>query len=274
MTLFLAAAVHGIVILGVGFGAVIRDHAPHSSLDVVLVQTPSRQAPAQADNIAHASSRASGSVDAPLRPSSPALTSAVAPPEDQAFAATLATEAAPAASPDLRLVTSIQSRTAVLQDQQQRAREPHTKDESESRPQTELARLSAQLSEDVQRYAQRPRVNYIDTLSATTAPEAAYVRAWVDKVERVGNLNYPDDARRRALSGSLILHVLLNSEGDIIEVLVGSPSGQQVLDDAARRTVELAAPFMPFSSAMRAQYDQLMLTRTWVFAAEGELSTR
>jgi len=117
-------------------------------------------------------------------------------------------------------------------------------------------------------------VNYIDTLSATTAPEAAYVRAWVDKVERVGNLHYPHDARRRALSGSLILHVLLSSEGDIIDVFVGSPSGQQVLDDAARRIVELASPFVPFSYAMRAQYDQLMLTRTGVFASEGGINTR
>jgi protein TonB len=55
---------------------------------------------------------------------------------------------------------------------------------------------------------------------------------------------------------------------------VGVPSGQQVLDDAARRIVELAAPFTPFPAAMRAHYDQLMLTRTWVFAAQGRFSTR
>ncbi|MGI8738610.1 MAG: energy transducer TonB [Gammaproteobacteria bacterium] len=96
----------------------------------------------------------------------------------------------------------------------------------------------------------------------------------MDKVERVGNLHYPDDARRRTLSGSLILHVLLSSEGDIIDMFVGSPSGQQVLDDAARRIVELASPFLPFSYAMRAQYDQLMLTRTWIFASQGGINTR
>lgn len=273
LMLFLATAVHGMVILGVGFGAAENIREPHSSLDIVLVQTPSQQAPERADNIAQSNQQASGSVDAALRPSSPAMTPATAPPEEQALPATHATEAASQESPQHRLVTQAQSQTAVVPEQQE-PREPLQDGAAEVRIDTELARLSAELSEDVQQYAQRPRVSYIDTLSATTATEAAYVRAWVDRVERMGNLHYPDDARRRQLSGSLILHVLLGRDGNILEVFVGSPSGEQVLDDAARRIVELAAPFMPFSPEMRAEYDQLMLTRTWVFAADGGLVTR
>lgn len=139
MTLFLAAAVHGIVILGVGFGDVNRGRAPHSSLDVVLVQTPSQMAPAQADNIAQSNSQASGSVHAAPRPSTPALGAVVTPPEDQTFAAS------PSASPEPRLVTRMLARTAVSQVRQQRPREPRKDGEAQAREQTELERLSVQL---------------------------------------------------------------------------------------------------------------------------------
>ncbi|MGH8501501.1 MAG: energy transducer TonB [Gammaproteobacteria bacterium] len=268
LTLFLAAVVHGIVILGIGFGAE-KNRAVPPSLDVVLVQTPSQQAPKQARNIAQANQQASGSAAAKLRPASPALdpTAAVGqmPSTTHAARAARSTSAAP------RVLTQAASSTKVFGERPWESADPGV---SRSRVHMELARLSAELSQEVQRYAQRPRVSYIDSLSARTAAEAAYIRAWVDKVERVGNLNYPDDARRRALSGSLILHVLLDRDGNIVDVSVGSPSGQQVLDDAARRIVELAAPFLPLSADMRAQYDQLMITRTWIFEADGELTTR
>lgn len=271
LTLFLAAIVHGIVILGIGFGTAEKNRAATPSLDVVLVQTSSPQAPEQADNIAQANSQASGSADAKLRPTSPALDPA--PQADGHMPSTARASAARPASPEHRLVTQARALTPVFQGQQ-RPDEALNTGASDARIDMELARLRAELSEETQRYAQRPRVTYIDSVSARTAPEAAYVKDWVDKVERVGNLNYPDDARRRVLSGSLILHVLLDHDGNIVDVFVGSPSGQQVLDDAARRIVEFAAPFMPFSPDMRAQYDQLMITRTWVFEADGELTTR
>jgi protein TonB len=271
LTLFLAAVVHGIVILGIGFGAAEKNRAAPPSLDVVLVQTPSQQAPEQAENIAQANQQASGSAAAKLRPASPAFDPTAASAVGRMPSTTHAARAARLTRPAPRLLTQAESSTKVFGE---RPRESPDVGVSQSRIDMELARLSAELSEEVQRYAQRPRVSYIDSLSARTATEAAYIRAWVDKVERVGNLNYPDDARRRALSGSLILHVLLDRDGNIVDVLVGSPSGQQVLDDAARRIVELAAPFMPLSADMRAQYDQLMITRTWVFEAEGELTTR
>jgi protein TonB len=138
----------------------------------------------------------------------------------------------------------------------------------------EIAQLTAELAKKEQRYSMRPRVNYIDTLSAKSAVEAAYIKHWVDTVERTGNLNYPDEARRRKLSGSLILHVLLNNDGKVVTVEIGLGSGQQVLDDAATRIVTLAAPFKPFPEQMRVAYDQLMITRTWVFQGGDSLVTQ
>jgi protein TonB len=91
------------------------------------------------------------------------------------------------------------------------------------------------------------------------------MEAWRAKVERVGNLNYPDDARKRQLSGSLILDVALNPDGSVNQITVRQSSGHKILDDAADRIVRLAAPFAPFPDDIRAETDILHITRTWQF---------
>lgn len=106
---------------------------------------------------------------------------------------------------------------------------------------------------------------HLHATSTKSAVEASYLRAWVRKVERVGAMNYPSEARRRDLGGSLILHVTLDDRGQLVDVEVGRSSGYKVLDEAATHIVELAAPFAPFPTEMRKRYDQLVITRTWVF---------
>lgn len=274
LTVFLAAVIHAIIILGVGFGANLnaRDNLP--SLDVVLMQNASRQAPKKADYLASANQQASGSADVKLIPTSPVLGPA---PLSTLGLSPIPVRAAPAAQPqNLRRMLLTDARATLRAPDQQERQPQEALDTGGSRAQVdlELARLTAELSQDVQRYAKRPRVNYLDSVSAKTAVEAAYVKAWVDRVERIGNLNYPDYARRRELNGKLIVHVLLASDGNIVSAFIGAPSGQQVLDDAALRIVKLAAPFKPFSPPMHKVYDQLMITRTWIFESEGELTTQ
>ena len=91
------------------------------------------------------------------------------------------------------------------------------------------------------------------------------MEAWRAKVERIGNLNYPDAARKRKLSGSLILDVALNPDGSIGQITIRRSSGHKILDDAAIRIVKLAAPFAPFPDNIRKDVDILHVTRTWQF---------
>ena len=91
------------------------------------------------------------------------------------------------------------------------------------------------------------------------------MEAWRAKVERVGNLNYPEAARKRNLSGSLILDVALSADGSINQITIRRSSGQKVLDDAAIRIVELASPYAPFPAQVRKETDILHITRTWQF---------
>ncbi len=127
-----------------------------------------------------------------------------------------------------------------------------------------IASLSAEIRRKMEAKAKRPRRKFI---SATTKEYkyAAYMEAWRSKVERVGNLNYPDQARKQNLSGSLVLDVALNPDGSINEITIRRSSGEKVLDDAAIRIVELAAPYGPFPRHIKDETDILHIMRTWQF---------
>ena len=127
-----------------------------------------------------------------------------------------------------------------------------------------IAALSAEIDRKLRAYAERPRRKWI---SARTREHrfAAYMDAWRRKVERIGNLNYPDEAARRGLSGNLLLDVALNPDGTVEEITLRRSSGERVLDDAAVRIVKLAAPFSKFSESIAEEVDILHIERTWVF---------
>ena len=127
-----------------------------------------------------------------------------------------------------------------------------------------IASLSAEIRRKMESKAKRPRRKFVSA-STKEFRFASYMEAWRSKVERVGNLNYPDEARRKKLSGHLILDVALNPDGSINEITVRKPSGYKILDDAAVRIVELAAPYAPFPDSFREDTDILHITRTWQF---------
>jgi protein TonB len=135
-----------------------------------------------------------------------------------------------------------------------------------------MAAADAELNERLEARAKRPRFKM---LSANTKEYkyAAYLDAWRTKVERIGNLNYPDEARRQKLTGSLILEVRVKPDGSVEEIFVRTSSGYQILDDAAVRTVRLAAPFSAFPANIRSETDILHIVRTWQFLNNYRLAT-
>ncbi len=134
----------------------------------------------------------------------------------------------------------------------------------------EIARLTAELERKTQAYAKMPKRKAISA-STKEYKYAAYLDAWRRKVERIGNLNYPDQARRDKLYGNLVLHVAVKSDGSVEQIRVLHSSGHQLLDDAAVRIVRLAAPFSPFPNEIREETDILDITRTWQFLRSGQL---
>ena len=124
-------------------------------------------------------------------------------------------------------------------------------------------RLEGQIARNVEEYNKRPRRQFIGART-TEYRFAQYVEDWRQKVERIGNLNYPESARGR-LYGSLVISVIIKSDGELERVEVHRPSGHKVLDEAARRIVQLAAPYSPFPPDIKRDTDIIEITRTWTF---------
>jgi protein TonB len=126
-----------------------------------------------------------------------------------------------------------------------------------------IARLEGQIARQMEEYNQRPRKKFIGA-RVEEYRFAQYVEDWRQKIERIGNLNYPDAAKGR-LYGSLTLSVIIKANGDLKQVEVIRSSGQTLLDEAARRIVRMSAPFAAFPEAIRRDTDELDITRTWTF---------
>lgn len=134
----------------------------------------------------------------------------------------------------------------------------------------EIAELTTRIQHSSVAYANRTRRKAVSA-STREYKYANYLEAWRRKVERVGNLNYPDEAKRHKMYGNLILHVAVRADGSVERVRVLRSSGFEVLDEAAVRIVELAAPYAPFPPDIRAETDILDITRTWQFLSSNRL---
>ena len=132
-----------------------------------------------------------------------------------------------------------------------------------------MARLEAQISKQTDEYNKRPRKAFVGA-RATEHRLAQYVEDWRIKVERIGNLNYPTEARGR-IYGSLQVTVAIRPDGSIDSLQVTKPSGYPILDRAAEKILNLAAPFAPFSSEILKDYNMIVITRTWTFAPGDKL---
>jgi protein TonB len=136
-----------------------------------------------------------------------------------------------------------------------------------------MASLSAEVNQSLKTYSKRPRTKWVSA-STRESKYAAYMEAWRAKVERIGNLNFPDEARRKNLSGSLLMMVAIKADGSIQDIKVRRSSGHRVLDDAARHIVSLSAPFARFTKAIKKDVDILYIERTWQFSASNRFASR
>ncbi len=272
-TLVFSLIAHGVVALGIGFS--IDDPAPVlPTLDVILVQTHSSEAPDKADFLAQANQSGGGETDKVERPSE--LQPAPAPNPSPGIAPTPLEEGSP--RPQVRRSEAVVA--AVAPDAQKANTTQRTPTPSTALPDSrelierslEMARLSASVEQREQQYARRPKRKFV---SANTREYeyASYLRAWQARVERIGNLNYPDEARRRSLVGQLVLTVAVRRDGSVEDITVVQPSGLPVLDEAAIRTVRLAEPFAPLPNTGDGT-DILHITRTWHYLPGNQMQSR
>jgi len=136
----------------------------------------------------------------------------------------------------------------------------------------EIVRLEAQIDKTLAMYEKMPRRKFIGARTQEYR-YAQYVEDWRTKVERIGNLNYPEIARRQKIFGKLTLTVSIRADGSVESIEVNRPSGQRILDASAVRIVKLAAPYAPFPPDIRKELDVLSITRTWIFTSTDRLES-
>jgi len=272
-TMLFSLLLHGVLLLGITFHfAQIKPSLP--TLDVTLVNVANQEAPDKADFLAQANNRGGGQSDHAARPSE--IFSGALPRPDPGTAAQSVEATTPQpreATPTRMVTTSGATDFSVTSDTAQTRADPQdqTPAAAELRRQQAIAQLAAELRQQNEALAKRPKKKFI---SANTREYvyASYMRGWSDRVQRIGNLNYPDEARRRKLYGDLLLTVGLNRDGGISSITVIKSSGQPLLDAAAERIVRLAAPFPPLPKDVNV--DQLYITRTWQFLPGDVLQSR
>ena len=270
-TLVLSGLLHAMLIFGIGF--TVEDAAPLlPTLDVILTETTSPLTPKQADFLAQANQQGGGDHDKAQRPRDsqggivPQPRAGLSPVPQQRQAAAMQPP------PQARVVSSPHGEQMVPEAQPRPLPEqPDINAPMNAREQrdAEMARLAAEVHLRSEQYAKRPNRKFVSA-STREYVYANYLRAWVDRAERVGNLNYPDEARRRRLAGTLVISVAVRRDGSVEQTRIIQSSGIPLLDSTAQRIVQLSSPFPPLPETAE-NVDILHVTRTWRFLPGGEV---
>ena len=252
---------------------IIRDQYISPPLEVVLVNSKTRAKPAKADVLAQANLDGGGNTDENRRAKTPLPVLKEAEPG--AHAKRAAQRVQELEAQQLKMMTQVQAANSVTPTEQPKtasaaeAPQPQVSGQDLATTALTIARMEAQISRQTEEYNKRPRRKNIGS-RAQEYRFAQYVDDWRSKVERIGNLNYPDDARGRVY-GSLVLTVSIKADGSLEAVEVQRSSGHQILDRAAERIVKMASPYASFPANIQRDTDILVITRTWTFARGDKL---
>ena len=267
---FITVLLHGTIIFGISFGIPSsKKPQTNQTLDIVLVKTEAEKAPEDPDFLAQADQKGGGELKEKAKPTSknPGAT----PSEGNALQNKPKTSLTPV--PEVVTNKSILSTPKPSQRKAKklvRKKQPKPKisrdllADSIAELQQQIVDKEAMLDEQTKLYAKSPKATYI-TASTRRTQDAMYLLSWTKKIERIGNLNYLDKARRDKLEGQLVLSVSIAPDGHILNIRISKSSGHKILDDAAKRIVELAAPFAAVPKDVLQGNNRLVITRTWQF---------
>lgn len=265
--LFLAALIHGILIIGVTFNAVIGDAFREAiSLEVTIVADPDPNVlePERAEYLAQANQEGAGNTQEQARPSAKAE-SPVPVDNIGTLDGDSATDSTDAAIFADQLLTARAQQDFDVAD---KPREDPTIDESTAAQLESGIQVTMPLPQDAVTdtsiHDDNPRelVTSVDTKESKVA---GYLSRWKSKIELVGVKYFPDEGLVDGMTGSPTLEVTITASGQLQEVLVRRSSGSDALDQVALGILRRAAPFDPFPEAIRVDYDQLRFAYKWQF---------
>jgi protein TonB len=270
LAMIFSVALHAFALFGVSL--VLPD--PNKSaaimqpLHVVLVNSKSKSKPVKADALAQANLDGGGNTaeDRQAKSMLPNIgdDSQITPEQSARQVAHLEEESR-------RMLTRLKSSYKLALPQPQKQTDTASAEDMVQRS-LEIARLEAQISKNNDYYQKMPRRKFIGARTQEYR-FAQYIEDWRVKVERIGNLNYPEQARREQLYGKLQLSVSIRADGSVESIEVSRSSGHRLLDAAAMRIVKLAGPFSPLPPDITKDIDILTITRTWSFTPSDKLES-
>ena len=267
-----SVALHAFVLFGIAL--VMPDPRSAASfiqpLQVVLVNTKSKSRPVKADALAQANLDGGGNTAEDRRAKSPLP----AIRDDRQFTPEqLARRVARLEEESKRMLTKLKSEHKVAQPEPRKQQSSDTRSGDDLVQRSlEIARLEAQIDKDLSTLQEWPRRKFVGARTQEYR-FAQYIEDWRIKVERIGNLNYPEQARQQKIFGRLQLSVAIHADGSVESVEVDRSSGHRILDAAAMRIVRLTAPFSPLPPDIRKDTDILVITRTWTFTSSDRLES-
>ncbi len=266
--IFMAAVVHLLIIFGIGFSLPDK-HDSATTLDVTLAQSHQQKAPDEADFLAQSNQLGSGTLEKHPQMTTTEMADYAAE-EIQKNQQVMQQASAPkrqmqGSESITSLLSDFDIQSQILEKQFQALDLPEGPTQSLLERSLAIASLEAKLDDQRQTLSKKPRTRRLTASSTRQSVDALYMNQWLRKIESVGNHNYPSEAKRKNINGSLRLMVSIRADGTIHEVKILESSGHNFLDDAAKHIVHQAAPFAPFSEEMRKQADVLEIIRTWQF---------
>lgn len=268
--LFLAALIHGVLIIGIAFNPALTDEfAEAISLEVTIVADTDQHIdrPDRAEYLAQASQEGGGNTSEQVRPSAPQESaSPIDNPGTEAGEAFVDTRTHERAADEL--LASSQARERHASDEPRVEPEPEP---SSARALDKGAETTLPLPEERQAtlriHDEDPR-QLVISADTSESDVAEYLDTWKRRIEAVGDDYFPEIAGFEELTGSPTLEVSISASGDLAEVVIRRSSGSAVLDEAALDILRRAAPFDPFPAEIRDDYDSLRFAYKWLFADE------
>jgi len=297
IALFVAVVAHIVLVLGMNFTST-QPEKTNKSIDIILINTPAQKVPKNADFLAQENQLAAAEEIKKPEPPAQKHSSKENSQVKQIKKIAPKKPEPPAQKPSSKEISQVKQVKKTAPDEskpkvaqkiitQPKAEKkvvtgskPAEVNQPEKRPQLSAESLQqqiAQLGTEIRQSkpsADQAKIKYADSVSAHKYVAAQYMKDWETKVERTGNLNYPEAATKKNFSGTLTMDVGINADGSIYSIRINRSSGNPALDEAAKKIVRMSAPFAPLPLELRKELDVLVITRVWKFSDESGLVTR
>ncbi len=277
-TIFVAAALHALIIFGIGFTH-DRGNKVAPTLNITLATHDAKTPPDKADFIAQHNQQASGTASE-VKELTATDRAELQDTQIRDISPVPQRKASEEQRPDQQvLITKADAKHHMDSKKKVSPTNEHSEKRSGEEMDTplvdpEFASLQAKLDRLKQDLAKQPRIRRLTSVSTRASYDAEYLNAWAQKVEQVGNDNFPEAALRDEIFGSLRLSVLIQPNGIVEDIEILQSSGHTILDEAAVQIVKMASPFRAFPKEIRKKADKLEIIRTWRFEITGLKTTR